>query len=591
MKRIAAFLVALLLVATCTVYVSAAGATATMSSATAERGDEVDLTITLADAPKVKYMVFELSLPEGITLLSGEWLPSPGDVQVGNLQGAWMTLGEMDTNGAVVSLKVKVEETATCGDNAVNFKFYVDQTAEKDANVAETAGVITVAHDWDEELTKTDAEGHYYACAGCDEKKDEAEHEFELPCDETCDICGYVRTGAEHDFSETYEKDDEKHWFECECGAKDSEAEHDYEYDCDDKCDTCGYVREAADHQPVGDVKYDDDGHWGECACGEQIDKTAHEFEYECSTECMHCEYTREADHDFSDMYDWDEEGHSRECMYGCGEKTDVGTHVFDQEIKDEWTIVESANCMHGDIYAKSCICGYIDWENAVTFEVGEPDEDAHRYVYDYETDTAICLNGCENDLEDVKGEAVEEIEGDGATLTAPEGSDILGENFELTVEDATENIADIDFGEFDEELEGYKAVEYKGYFLSAGEAAANFTEGMTLTVKLPDTKKFTDVKLIWALNDAPAAENELEYVDNGDGTITITVTAEMESEMADYLEYEGETVLPVLFIGKPVPSATGDNGLTVLWIAVLVIAALGLVATAVYSKKRKATK
>ncbi len=582
MKRIAAFLVALLLVATCTVYVSAADVTATMSSATAERGDEVDLTITLADAPKVKYMVFELSLPEGITLLSGEWLPSPGDVQVGNLQGAWMTLGEMDTNGAVVSLKVKVEETAACGDNAVNFKFYVDQTAEKDANVTETAGVITVAHDWDEELTKTDAEGHYYACAGCDEKKDEAEHEFELACDETCDICGYVRTGAEHDFSETYEKDDEKHWFECECGEKDSEAEHVYDYDSDAECNDCGYVREAADHQPVGDVKYDDDGHWGECACGEQIDKTAHEFEYECSTECMHCEYTREADHDFSDMYDWDEEGHSRECMYGCGEKTDVGTHVFDQEIKDEWTIVESANCMHGDIYAKSCICGYIDWENAVTFEVGEPDEDAHRYVYDYETDTAICLNGCENDLEDVKGEAVEEIEGDGATLTAPDG--VLGENFEISAEDLTEGVKDEDIGDvFGEEFEGYKVVDYKFYYINVAEATAGFVEGMKITVKIPGGK-FTDVKPIWP---AEGDADMIDYVDNGDGTVTITIN----EETADFLEQYGADFLPVLFIGKPTGSGTDDNGLTVLWIAVLAVAALGLVATAVYSKKRKATK
>ncbi len=586
MKRIAAFLVALLLVATCTVYVSAADITAVMTSADANVGDKVTLEVTLAGAPETNAMAFALvDLPQGITFVKkgSAWELEDSDIANFNVaagQGAFAYGDGVDPNGLVLTLAFEIGEDVVCGENVINFEFYPSDSLKTPDAVTETAGVITIPHTWADELTNTDAEGHYYACeGGCGEKKDFEEHGFDMSCDETCDECGYTRTEVEHDFSETLVNDDpEGHYYECACGAKDGAAEHEYSYDCDATCNVCGFVREAADHQPVGEVVFDDEGHWGECACGEQIDKTAHEFEYECSTECMYCDYVREAEHDFSDMYNWDEEGHSRECMYGCGEKTDVGTHVFDQEIKDEWTIIESANCMHGDIYAKSCVCGYIDWGNTVTFEVGEPDEDAHNFYYDYETDTATCQNGCETVIgaeDGLKGEEVEKIEGNGATLTAPDG--VLGENMTVEKEDLSEFYEDEDFGEVDEDYEGYEVVGYDMYYIQVGDAFAGVTEGMEITVKIP-TGKFTDIQLY----NGPEGNELFDYVDNGDGTITITVNDDMANNLG---------AVPVLFIGKPRAAAGGDNGLTALWIAVLAIAVVGVAATAFYSKKRRATK
>lgn len=44
----------------------------------------------------------------------------------------------------------------------------------------------------------SDNTGHWYACSGCTEKKDFAEHTFENNCDADCNICGYKRTPGDH---------------------------------------------------------------------------------------------------------------------------------------------------------------------------------------------------------------------------------------------------------------------------------------------------------------------------------------------------------------------------------------------------------
>ena len=591
MKRIAAFLVALLLVATCTVFVSAADITATMTSADAKIGDKVTLEVTLAGAPETNAMAFALvDLPQGITFVKkgSAWELEDSDIANFNVaagQGAFAYGDGVDPNGLVLTLAFEIGEDVVCGENVIKFEFYPSDSMKTPDAVTETAGVITIPHDFEEELTNDDADGHYYACKGCDEKKGFEAHKYSLSCDETCDVCGYVKTGAEHDYSDEYEFDEDEHWYECACGAKDGVAEHNYSYDCDATCNDCGYVREAADHQPVGEVKFDEDGHWGECACGEQIDKTAHEYAFECSTDCEYCDYVREAEHDFSDMASWDEENHWYECMYECGAVDGKKAHAFDQKIVEDEYLYSAANCQNAAVYCYVCECGYCSYDSEFTYEEGEPDPDAHEYYYDYETDTSTCWV-CDDVIEDAKGEAVDKIEGNGATINAPEG--VLGENFELNVEDFTEEMQEMipDFGEvLGEEYNGFGLVDFKYYYLTVGDAYADIAEGMTITVQIPGGKKFNDVEPFFPSDDDDDIENIITYTDNGDGTITITLNEAMMNQIADL------GAIPVLFIGKPVASGTSDNGLTALWIAVLAVAALGVVATAFYSKKRKATK
>ncbi len=152
MKRILAFILTLCLMATLAPFsftANAATATATMSSANAERGNTVVLSVTLANAPSTSIMGFELSLPQGFTLLESAntaWTVSGynADIIESNAQGVWFNLTELNVNGKVLNLEIKVGNDANIGANTIGFKFYVDDTSSRDANVAEVAGVITV---------------------------------------------------------------------------------------------------------------------------------------------------------------------------------------------------------------------------------------------------------------------------------------------------------------------------------------------------------------------------------------------------------------------------------------------------------------
>ncbi len=52
-------------------------------------------------------------------------------------------------------------------------------------------------HKWESKWT-SDNSGHWYACSGCPEKKDPADHSFDNTCDAECNICGFTRVPADH---------------------------------------------------------------------------------------------------------------------------------------------------------------------------------------------------------------------------------------------------------------------------------------------------------------------------------------------------------------------------------------------------------
>lgn len=91
------------------------------------------------------------------------------------------------------------------------------------------ASPIGHSHKWDGTLS-TDANGHWYACSGCGEKKDYAAHSYDNNCDADCNICGFKRTPADHVFGawaiidEATETDDGLRQRDCIiCGATESE--------------------------------------------------------------------------------------------------------------------------------------------------------------------------------------------------------------------------------------------------------------------------------------------------------------------------------------------------------------------------------
>ena len=80
-------------------------------------------------------------------------------------------------------------------------------------------------HDYAEEWT-TDEAGHWYTCAGCEEKGEYADHDFENVCDPDCSICGYTRE-AGHSFGTEWMTDGESHWYACSgCGEIDGKEAH-----------------------------------------------------------------------------------------------------------------------------------------------------------------------------------------------------------------------------------------------------------------------------------------------------------------------------------------------------------------------------
>ncbi len=52
-------------------------------------------------------------------------------------------------------------------------------------------------HNWSNSLTSNET-GHWYACSGCSEKKDFANHDYDNNCDATCNTCGAQRTPGDH---------------------------------------------------------------------------------------------------------------------------------------------------------------------------------------------------------------------------------------------------------------------------------------------------------------------------------------------------------------------------------------------------------
>ena len=85
-----------------------------------------------------------------------------------------------------------------------------------------------------------------------------------------------------------------------------------------------------------------------------------------------------------------------------CGETT--GTylpHIFDQEIANEKTLVESATCFSKSKYFKMCVCGEISNDIQETFiygDMAEHKDDDGDYMCDYDCGTSLC-----NHIDDIK--------------------------------------------------------------------------------------------------------------------------------------------------------------------------------------------
>ena len=129
-----------------------------------------------------------------------------------------------------------------------------------------------------------DRNNHYHECSVCKDQKDVEKH---IPgpaatetTAQTCKTCGYViqaALGHTHDYAEEYTTDESGHWYTCAgCEEKGSYAEHEFENPCDPDCAVCGYTREAG-HVYGEEWVTDTDNHYHVCAgCGDIQDQEPH---------------------------------------------------------------------------------------------------------------------------------------------------------------------------------------------------------------------------------------------------------------------------------------------------------------------------
>ena len=146
------------------------------------------------------------------------------------------------------------------------------------------AAVRTVNHFYGDGWSK-DETGHWVECSECGHKKDEGKHIPGDPATETtpqiCTDCGYIINPVKdhvHNFSSEWKTDKNGHWHVCSgCEEKDSYKTHEFENACDTDCAICGYVRKSS-HDFTLEYKCDQTSHWVECSvCAEKKDINPHE--------------------------------------------------------------------------------------------------------------------------------------------------------------------------------------------------------------------------------------------------------------------------------------------------------------------------
>lgn len=129
-----------------------------------------------------------------------------------------------------------------------------------------------------------DSREHWHECSDCKDKIDVQAHtpgkEATETTAQTCTVCNYIikaALGHTHNYAQEWTTDEAGHWYTCAgCEEKGEYADHDFENACDPDCSICGYTREAG-HSFGAEWVTDGENHWHACAgCEELEGKEAH---------------------------------------------------------------------------------------------------------------------------------------------------------------------------------------------------------------------------------------------------------------------------------------------------------------------------
>lgn len=190
MKRILSIV---MIVVLCAAFMATAAfadgaAVLSVTSATGEAGETIDLTVSVSEAEFATYGV-KVQCPEGLEIVSFE----QGAASKGFFSGVASTgiasavnSEDYTANGVLFTVKLKIKDTAAAGDYTVNVLVDNFTTADRNAvGVTGSYGTVTVEAD---EPTHThayewmyDENGHWQECQneGCDAQKiNEGDHSY-----------------------------------------------------------------------------------------------------------------------------------------------------------------------------------------------------------------------------------------------------------------------------------------------------------------------------------------------------------------------------------------------------------------------------
>lgn len=232
-----------------------------------------------------------------------------------------------------------------------------DHGCDKDCNVCSEER--DTSHSYDEVWLKDSTE-HWRECVNCGEKNDAADHipgpEATEEAPQVCTVCYYVLKPAlshEHKFAEDYSKDKTGHWFACTgCEEKKDLVNHAFSNACDGLCEVCGFTRQVS--HDIGEQWYADArSHYQKCLnCSKQESHMRHNAGL-AATEmtpqtCEVCGYVLAPalGHSFATEWTSDQQTHYHSCA--CGEKTDAANHTWDEGAKaDNGAIFTCTVCQY----------------------------------------------------------------------------------------------------------------------------------------------------------------------------------------------------------------------------------------------------
>ena len=390
MRKIAIFILSILLMAAIALPASAAGSVSlSRSDKTVHRGDTFTITVKLSGMAKAKAATIEVSVPSGLQLTKGA--SSNKNLQVTpNLdKGRFLfySMSDVDINGNLAMLTFKVKSDSSFAEKSISVSVQAGGSTYK-----ATAKVTVACQHKYGNWSSAGGTNHKRTCSIC-KATETKKHVFDNACDTTCNSCKYTRK-TEHKYSNKLSADAQNHFYACTgCGKQKDPVPHTPGDPATEEhaqlCTVCNY--EIAPklehvHQIVGEIQINDTHHWYDCAtCEENAAYEAHVYAFACSSTCSTCGYKREVTHTKAEgdalTFAHDETGHWYPCTV-CAEPIEFAQHTSDNdpvtphcsvcsgELKHVHNYGEDWNC-DGDTHWHECACGAKDSETKHTWDEG----------------------------------------------------------------------------------------------------------------------------------------------------------------------------------------------------------------------------